>query len=97
PVPDAMSSANIRAFHYRLEMVDCDRPFSYIQTFASVESGPDDLPSSDFILDLDFTYTAPEPVSMEDALRLAGEMKARENEVFESLITNRCRELFGGD
>jgi uncharacterized protein (TIGR04255 family) len=92
PTPSEMMSGQVSSFFYRLEMQDQNRPLVYRQTFASMPPPAEQV--AEFILDLDFTYEPSDPISAEEAFRLANEAKETENRVFETLITEKCRGLF---
>ena len=47
-----------------------------------------------FLLDLDVIWETTEPVVLEKALVIAGDLRAREREAFETVITDKARELF---
>lgn len=67
-----------------------------IRTFTRVDSDDSQGPEKrDFVLDLEFVKIFDTPVSFEDALESAGELKILENQEFEGCITDKTRELFG--
>ena len=51
---------------------------------------------SGYLLDLDVIWENPVYVTREEALAKAGDLRAREREIFESVITDKARELFDG-
>lgn len=51
--------------------------------------------TSEFILDIDLTHTPDIALSLEAAWEKIGQLKATETQAFESLITDRAREVFG--
>lgn len=58
--------------------------------------GLTESPESSFgyLLDIDVIWESNEPVSQDVAMERAGDLRAREREVFESVITEKARELF---
>lgn len=89
-IPENLA-VDVAAFFHRTETRERRGPLSFVQTFASTEV---DEGKAEFILDLDFTHKVDEPASTAEALMIADSMKETENAVFESLITDKCRELF---
>lgn len=49
---------------------------------------------NEYLLDIDVIWEGQESVSQEEAMKLAGDLRARERMVFESVITDKARELF---
>ena len=49
---------------------------------------------SGYLLDLDVIWENPEYITKEEALAKAGDLRAREREIFESVITDKAREVF---
>ncbi|MCY4305712.1 MAG: TIGR04255 family protein [Aestuariivita sp.] len=47
-----------------------------------------------FLLDLDVIWQDAEPITKQDALMKVSELRAREREAFEAVITDKARELF---
>ncbi|MXZ87792.1 MAG: TIGR04255 family protein [Dehalococcoidia bacterium] len=47
-----------------------------------------------FLLDLDVIWESTEPIARDEALTKAGDLRAREREAFETIITDKARELF---
>lgn len=89
--PDSLPS-NMSGFVTRTESIYEDIPIRLVTTLSDAE------PSSEhvvFILDLDISQTWIEkPLSFEEVLSNLYELKSREGQAFESLITDRTRELF---
>ncbi|HET9895197.1 MAG TPA: TIGR04255 family protein [Streptosporangiaceae bacterium] len=81
----------ITGFFYRTAAQDRSHPLSLVLNFGSVAAEKD---KSAFILDIDLTYTFAEPVDSDAAISRIVEVKSMENEIFESMITARTRELF---
>lgn len=48
----------------------------------------------EYLLDIDVIWEGQESVSQEEAMKLAGDLRTRERMVFESVITDKARELF---
>ena len=51
----------------------------------------------EFLLDLDVIWERPRAISKDEALTKASELRDREREAFEAVITDKARELFGVD
>ena len=49
-----------------------------------------------FLLDLDVIWETPEPIALDEALEKTHDLRVREREAFERVITNKARELFDG-
>ena len=47
-----------------------------------------------FLLDLDVIWESTEPITRDEALTKADDLRAREREAFETVITDKARELF---
>ena len=47
-----------------------------------------------FLLDLDVIWESTEPITRDEALTKAGDLRTREREAFETVITNKAGELF---
>lgn len=50
--------------------------------------------STELLLDLDIIWSPPEPVLQEEALAMVDDLRTREREAFEAIITDKTRELF---
>lgn len=48
----------------------------------------------ELLLDLDVIWSPPEPVLQDEALRMVDDLRTREREAFEAIITDKTRELF---
>lgn len=91
-VPDGIPS-NMSGFVTRLESIYDDIPVRLVivLTDAEVREG-----QADFILDLDISQDWTEKsLSLEEVLSNLHELKQRQRQVFENLITDSTRELFG--
>jgi uncharacterized protein (TIGR04255 family) len=89
PVP---FEGNITGFFYRTAAsTRASPPQSLALTFASIDAPKG---SAAFILDIDITQKLGGPSSAEEAIEQLVALKAFENEIFESLITDKCRDLF---
>ena len=64
-----------------------------------LSQGPINAPKDHvgFLLDLDVIWESTEPVARDEALTKAGDLRAREREAFETVITDEARELFDAD
>ena len=47
-----------------------------------------------FLLDIDVIWESTEPITRDEALMKADDLRAREREAFETVITNKAREIF---
>jgi uncharacterized protein (TIGR04255 family) len=81
----------IGGFFYRIGGKRASRPETLSLTFGSIDAPKD---SAAFILDIDLTHNFEDPVNTDDATAQLIELKELENQIFESLITDKCRELF---
>ena len=50
-----------------------------------------------FLLDLDVIWETPEPIALAEALKKTHDLRIREREAFESVITDKARKLFDGE
>ena len=50
-----------------------------------------------FLLDLDVIWETAEPVALDEALEKTHDLRIRERDAFESVITDKARELFDGE
>ncbi len=50
-----------------------------------------------FLLDLDVIWESTEPIARDEALTKAGALRTREREAFETVITDKAREVFNAD
>lgn len=50
-----------------------------------------------FLLDLDVIWETAEPITLDEALNKTHDLRIREREAFESVITDKARELFDGE
>lgn len=81
----------ITGFFYRTGAKHNSSPLDLALNFASLAAPKD---TAAFLLDIDLTYNFEEPVGANDAIAKTVEIKATENSIFESLITDATRELF---
>ncbi|MBK6873565.1 MAG: TIGR04255 family protein [Kineosporiaceae bacterium] len=81
----------IGAFLDRAEFGYPGEPITLAFTWASTEAPPD---RSAFIVDLDYQWRPPRPVTVPKARRMLADLKRRETLAFESLLTDRLRGLF---
>jgi uncharacterized protein (TIGR04255 family) len=81
----------VSAFLYRTEAQEASSPLSLTLTFGSVAAPKD---NSAFVLDIDLTYNFETPEGIDSAVERIAAVKNRENEIFESLITEKTRRLF---
>lgn len=81
----------IAGFFYRIGGKRASRPEILSLTFGSIDAPKD---SAAFILDIDLAHNFESPVDMDDAITELICLKELENKIFESLITDKCRELF---
>ncbi|MEH1798442.1 MAG: TIGR04255 family protein [Nostoc sp.] len=89
--PDSLPS-HISGFVTRTELIYEDIPVGLVITLSDSEPLPGQVV---FILDLDISQTWIEkPLSLEEVLSNLHELKSRQGQAFESLITDRTRELF---
>ncbi len=83
--------ASVARFLQRVESVLPDQETRTFLTFASLDSAPE--AGRACLLDIELRRGVPD-VPVATALDVADDLKRLENEEFESLITERCRELF---
>lgn len=81
----------VTGFFYRTTIQQQSTPLSLALSFGSVVAPKD---TSAFVLDLDLTYPFEEPADSAKALTQLIDVKATENALFESLITDKTRRLF---
>ncbi len=60
-----------------------------------LSQGP--VSASNFLLDLDVIWESTEPITRDEALTKAGDLRTREREAFETVITDEARALFNAD
>lgn len=90
-LPDSLPS-NISGLVTRTESIYEDIPIRLVITLSDAEPPSEQVV---FILDLDISQTWIEkPLSLKEVLSNLHELKSREGQAFESLITDRTRELF---
>lgn len=82
---------DIAGFFYRIGGKRTSHPETLSLTFGSIDAPKD---SAAFILDIDLTHNFDEQVNTDDTITQLVELKKLENQIFESLLTNKCRELF---
>jgi uncharacterized protein (TIGR04255 family) len=81
----------VTGFLYRTAAQQNSSPLTLTLNFGSVVAPKD---TAAFVLDIDLTYSFEEPVGVTEAIAKIVEVKATENSIFESLITDTTRELF---
>lgn len=81
----------ITGFFYRIGGKRNSHPEILTLTFGSIDAAKG---SAAFLLDIDLAHNFEESVNTDDAINQLVELKELENQVFESLITDKCRELF---
>jgi uncharacterized protein (TIGR04255 family) len=81
----------ITGFFYRTAAQQTSTPLNLTLTFASVTAPKD---TAAFVLDIELVYNFDDPVPSQQAVERLVEVKAAENSIFESLITDSTRELF---
>lgn len=82
---------DIAGFFYRIGGKGTSRPEVLSLTFGSIDSPKD---SAAFVLDVDLGHNFDEPVSTDNAIAQLIKLKDLENQIFESLLKDRTRELF---
>lgn len=91
-LPDGVL-ANIRTFVTRLESLYEDQPIQLILTIANAE--PSAPGTAALLMDIDvFQEWSSDPLPLGEVLGVVEELKRREREAFEALITDSSRELF---
>lgn len=91
--PDTLPQA-LRSFLVRMDAVYEGEPVRLVTTFASNDA---DDGKTAFILDIDVVGEWSDPVAVDDALDIIDDLRAKERAGFESLITNKAREIFDAD
>jgi uncharacterized protein (TIGR04255 family) len=81
----------VTGFFYRTAAKQSSSPLTLTLNFGSLAAPKD---KAAFILDIDLGYTFEEPAETGEAIAKIVEVKAMENSIFESLITDTTRELF---
>lgn len=93
PSLPASLPVGITDFLLRVESVYEDCPARLVQIFASAEAAEG---SAAVILDLNVVRSWDKsPLKMGDAMGYVEDLRSREREAFEALITNEAREMFG--
>jgi uncharacterized protein (TIGR04255 family) len=82
---------DLNGFFYRTGGKRTSRPETLTLTFASVDAPKD---SAAFVLDIDLVHNFDDPLDTASAITRLTELKTLENQIFESLITDKCRDLF---
>jgi uncharacterized protein (TIGR04255 family) len=82
---------NVTGLFYRTAGARAGHPQTLTLTFASLDAPKG---SSAFLLDIDLAHQFNVQLSAENAIDQLVELKTFENEIFESLITDKCRDLF---
>lgn len=81
----------LSAFFYRTVTKPKDQLDELAVTFGSASSPKDSVA---FILDIDIAHSFENPADVTEAIEQVKSLRELENSVFESLITDKCRELF---
>jgi uncharacterized protein (TIGR04255 family) len=81
----------VTGFFYRTAATHSSSPLNLTLNFGSVVAPKD---TAAFVLDIDLMYNFEAPVDTSRAVAKIVEVKATENSIFESLITDNTRELF---
>jgi uncharacterized protein (TIGR04255 family) len=82
---------NVTGLFYRTTGSRSSNSQKLALTFASADAPKD---SSAFILDIDLVQDLATQLGVTDAIEKLAELKIFEDEIFESLITDKCRDLF---
>lgn len=89
--PDGFQGQMVN-FVSRREFVYNDTPIKMLLTFASMQAATGKF---NFLLDLDMIWEQrEEPLSLDRAIEMVDDLRARERDAFEFLITDRTREVF---
>ena len=81
-------------FFSRVEYLYEDQPIKVILTFANTPAPEDKFA---FLLDIDLIWeNAAHPLQLEKAIDTVDDLRKRERDMFELLITDQTRELFNG-
>lgn len=91
PEPPETLPQTLRSFLVRMEAAYEDEPIRVITTFASNDAARG---RTAFILDIDVVGEWPEQLGLESAMEAIDDLRSRERVAFESLITDRAREVF---
>jgi uncharacterized protein (TIGR04255 family) len=81
----------VTAFFYRTTAQEQAQPLVLTLNFGSLVAPKD---KAAFVLDIDLVYNFEEPADTSEALSQIVEIKRTENSIFESLVTDRARDLF---
>lgn len=92
PIHAVGERASIVSFIHRVQSMLPDGSTQAISTFASLEGG--EVNQVPFLLDLEFKRAFLEPISLDEALAQADDLKRLENAEFEACITDVTRKLF---
>jgi uncharacterized protein (TIGR04255 family) len=82
---------DIAGFFYRIGGKRASQPEILSLTFGSIDAPKD---SAAFVLDIDLSHNFDDPTNADNAIARLIQLKELENRIFESLLTDRCRELF---
>lgn len=94
PIDRIPFDGGVRAFLYRTELQAHAEPTMCSLTVASLESPAKTL---SYLLDIDLKYGAGDPMDDKTALSVLVELKHKEKEIFESLITDKSRAVFNSE
>ncbi len=90
-IPEGMPET-ISGFLTRAESIYKDLPIKLVLTLSDAIAPPG---QADFILDLEISQDwAEKPLPLQEVLSNLDELKQRQGQAFENLITDRARELF---
>lgn len=89
-LPDPFGG-DITGFFYRTAARHANQPENLTLTFGTLDSPPNEAA---FILDMDLVHEFEQPVKAAQAIEQMISIQALVNSTFESLITDKCRELF---
>ena len=93
-LPDSLN-VTVSALLNRTESLFADAPIRLACTFAGVEAPPG---CSAFVMDNEVTQDWAQPaLPLGEALDSVGRLKTRQTQVFESMITDKAREVFNAD
>ena len=83
----------LSAFLTRLESVYTDRPIQLTVTIGTAE--PSSPGATAWLLDIEVSHEwASEPLALRSVMDQIDDLRRRERDAFESLITDKCREVF---
>jgi len=96
--PDVAPTIKKLSFFNRKEAEYADLPIRIVVTFAQLDTPTPEMDSHQYLLDLDVIWIRKEqPLPLDEAMAMVDEMKQRHRQVFESLITQKTREIFNAE